>query len=134
MKHRQLIRMAPFLILSLIMLYTWGDILFTEYFATGRHIIALVLFLLNLLLYFVRFNTAIIVTGIAILLSTFNLLAFFPDISSFSSYIKLGVKISFPPIEWRSLLLLILYFIFNTRFLMELYLDHKYGKDSRQDT
>ncbi|HVV02906.1 MAG TPA: hypothetical protein VHC96_01735 [Puia sp.] len=134
MKHKQLIRMTPYFIWVLLMLYTWGEILFTEYFFASRHIMALVLFLLNLVLYFVRFNIGVIVTGIAILLGTFNLLALFPDISSFSFYIKLRASISFPPIDWRSLLLLILYLMINVRFLIGLYMDHKYGKVGRQDT
>jgi hypothetical protein len=126
MKVNKLSRLIPFLIWSIVMGYTWVTILATEYFATARHIIALSIFFLNLILYFIRFNAAVILTGIALLLATFNLLAFFPDIVSTSYFIRLGaIEITAPAIQWKSLFLLLLYVIVNAKFLIGLYSNYR---------
>ncbi len=129
MKQISILRVTPFLILSIILAYTWYIILTTEYFSTIRHIIALVLFLGNLLLYFFRFRYAVLLTGAILILATFNLLAFFPDIMSTSYFIKIGsVEIATPSIQWKPLLLLVFYCIVNFNFLINLYLDFKEKK------
>ena len=126
MKGKLIARVIPFLILGIILVRTWYIIMTTEYYATSRHIIALIFFLGNLILYFFRFQYAILLTGIILILATFNLLVFFPDIAATSYFIKFGSReIGTPGIQWKILLLLIVYLIVNFDFFIELYLDFK---------
>jgi hypothetical protein len=107
----------------------WYVIIATEYCATLRHKTGLVLCLINLIVYFFRFKWGIFLTGGMLILSTLNFLAFFPDIASSSFFIKIGGKrFETPSIQGKSLLLLINYFIFNTRYLIDLYSDYKHTK------
>lgn len=117
MKFR-LIRIIPFVIVYIIMTFTWVNILTTAYFATFRHQIALVLVCLNLILFFFNYKYAILFTGLILLLATFNLLAFFPSIESSAYFIRFGSKeIYAPSIQPRSFLLLILYLAINIKYL-----------------
>jgi len=126
MKGKLIVRIIPLLILGIILVYTWYTILTTEYYATVRHILALVLFAGNLILYFFRFRYAVLLTGVILILGTFNLLAFFPDITSTSFFVKIrDVEIATPSIQWKPLLLLIFYCTVNFNFLVNLYLDYR---------
>lgn len=130
---KQLARVSPFLIVGVILVYTWYIILTTEYFATTRHIIALVLWGINGLLYFLRFRYAIILTGVILILATFNLLAFFPEIAYSSYFVTIGgIKISTPNIQWWPLLILIFYCCVNYSFLIGLYTDYQERKRSKK--
>mgnify|MGYP001544669758 FL=1 len=117
MKSR-IIRIVPFAIVCVIMAFTWVNILTTEYFATLRHQVALVLVSLNLVLFFFNYKYAILFTGLILLLATFNLLAFFPSIESSAYFIRFGSKeVYAPSIQPRSLLLLLLYLGINFKYL-----------------
>jgi hypothetical protein len=123
-------RIMPFLILAVILGRTWYIIATTDYLAMMRHVFAIVFFAGNLLLYFIRWKYAILLTGVILVLATFNLLAFFPDVMFTAYFVKIGsVKIATPSIDWKSLLLLIFYCIVNGGFLFKLYIDKKRGKD-----
>ena len=120
------------MIVGIILIYTWYIILTTEYFATTRHIIALALWAINGLLYFLRFRYAVVLTGIILVLATFNLLAFFPDIVYTSYFVTIGrAKISTPSIQWQPLLILIFYCIVNYSFLIGLYDDYQDRRSKR---
>jgi hypothetical protein len=123
---KQAARVSPFLLTGIILIYTWYIILTTEYFATTRHVIALILFGINALLYFLRFRYAILLTGVILILATLNLLAFFPDITSTSYFVKIGnVEIGTPSIQWQPLLILIFYCIVNFSFFVDVYVEYK---------
>ena len=112
------IRIVPLAIVCVIMAFTWVNILTTDYFATLRHQVALVLVCLNLVLFFLNYKYSILFTGLILLLATFNLLAFFPSIESSAFFIRFGSKeIYAPSIQPRSLLLLLLYLGINFKYL-----------------
>jgi hypothetical protein len=124
MKNR-IIPSIPFLIISLIVLYTWFEIITTEYIATWRHYVALTLIAINAVLYFVRYKPAVLLTGLILILATFNLLSFFTIIQT-SGLTIMGV--STPEIQLKSLLLLVIYCVINFNILINWYLDMKEGK------
>ena len=117
----KLIRISPFIILCIIMAYTWINFLATDYISTLRHQVALAFMGINLALYFVNNKYAIVCTGLILLLATFNLLAFFPVITSYSYSISFGSKEFYAPaIQPGSLLLFIFYLIINARYVYRL--------------
>ena len=124
MKTR-IISAIPFLIISLVVLYTWFEIITTEYIATWRHYVALALVAINAVLYFVRYKPAVLLTGLILILATFNLLAFFTIIQT-SGLTIMGV--STPEIQLKSLLLLVIYCAINFNLLINWYLDMKEEK------
>jgi len=128
MKNK-IVRVIPFLTIIVIVAYTWFQILTTEYTAMWRHYVALVLILINAALYFWKYNQAIIVTGIILLLGTFNLLSFFTIIHT--SYFGFG-SVTTPEIQTGSLLLLAIYAVFNLTLLINWYLDFKEKKAENQ--
>jgi hypothetical protein len=120
MQTKKLLQLSPFLILSILMCNTWGTIAISHHFITPSHLFALGLFIINLIFYFFKFRIAIILTGIFIILSIFNVIALFPDIKSESYFIKIGGKeISTPMIEWSSFFLLVIYIIVNVRYIFK---------------
>lgn len=119
---KRIVSSIPFLIISLIVLYTWFQIITTEYIATWRHYVALALVVINVGLYFVRYKQAVLLTGIILILATVNLLSFFTIIQT-SGLTIMGV--STPEIQLKSLLLLVIYCAINFNLLMNWYLDMK---------
>ena len=114
----KLIRVIPIAVICVIMGFTWINILTTDYFATWRHQLALVLISVNLALFFLNYTYAILFTGIILILATFNLLAFFPTIESSAYFISFGSKeVYAPSIQGKSLLLLLLYLVLNFKYL-----------------
>src|SRR6266404_494728 len=73
---------GPFLLVCAIMLYCWGQFLFGIYVATWRHWVALGLVTATAVIYFLQYRLAVWVTGLILLLATFNLLSFFAVISA----------------------------------------------------
>lgn len=124
-KKYQLIHAIPFLILFLLVLYTWFIFLSTNYVATWRHYLLLVLVLINLILYYRWFNKAILTTGMILILFTFFLLPPFKEIES--AFINIG-PVSIPWIEYWSFLILIIYCSINYNLLIDMYLDLKEKK------
>jgi hypothetical protein len=106
------------------MLYTWFEITTTECIATWRHYTALALIGVNMMLYFLRYKQAILLTGAILILATFNLLSFFTIIQTF----YLGFwSLTTPGIQLKSLLLLVIYCLVNFNLLANWYLDIKEG-------
>ena len=66
MKTR-IISAIPFLIISFAVLYTWFEIITTEYIGTWRHYVALALVAINAVLYFVRYKPAVLLTGLILI-------------------------------------------------------------------
>jgi len=88
---------------------------------------------INLLLYLIRFKYGILATGILLLLATFDLLRLFPVVTTFNNFIQIGdFELHFPVIELESLLLTVLYFILNKRYLSSLYYEYKRSKHTKE--
>ncbi|MRG44198.1 hypothetical protein GFS24_03685 [Chitinophaga sp. SYP-B3965] len=100
------------------MTVTWIEIFPVAQYATIRHFIALALVILNLGLYFFSFRYAVLMTGVILLLATFDLAAFTNQVKSDAFYITIaGLEISTPFIQGWSLLILIIFLILNFKFL-----------------
>ena len=133
-KKRKLQLILSYLLIVIVLIYTWFLIITTDYYATQKHQIALILVLINLGVYFFKFDYGIVFTGILLLLATFNFIALFPDIVSSSYFIRIaGKEIATPTIQGKSLLLLIIYLVLDLRYLIELYSNYKYGKNNSDD-
>lgn len=119
MNRQKAIRLIPFFILWILQLITWFNILTGDYIATLRHKITLFLLIANLIGYFLNFKLSIILTGIILLLLTFNLLAVSFKIEATSFYLGIGkLELSTPYIQWWSFLLLILYLCINLKYVI----------------
>ncbi|MGF7232791.1 hypothetical protein [Arachidicoccus sp.] len=130
MNKKKFIQILPILILGGILIYTWFIIITTDYFATIKHQIGLGVFLAILAFYFLKFKYGIFFTGIYLLLASFNIIAIFPVIISSSYFVKVGgMEISTPPIQWKAVLLLILFLICTGRYLNNLYVGYKNKRD-----
>lgn len=115
-KFLKIIRTMPFLVLTVILIRTWYIFGSTEYAASTKHYAALALMIANLPLYFIRFRMALYFTGAILLFTTFNLLAFFPDIE----YSSFGIgPIHTPDLQFWALLLCILFWAINWSFLRQ---------------
>lgn len=126
MNRKKVIPIVPILILAGILSYTWFIIATTNFLATIKHIIGLGLFLAATVLYAFKFKYGIIFTGIFLILASFNVIAIFPAIKSSSYFVKIGeVEIATPFIQWKAVLLLILFFACTWRFLYDLYIKNK---------
>lgn len=130
MSKKAVIPIIPFIFLTAILIYTWFVIATTNYFATIKHHIGLGLFLMVALVYAFSFKYGIIFTGIFLILASFNVLAIFPFTISSSYFIKIkDVEIATPSIQWKAVLLLILYIVCVWRFLNDLYIKYKNKRD-----
>lgn len=125
------VRFIPFLIVCLILSYTWFIILNTEYQATLKHQIALSIAVVNLIVYIFHFNYGLILTGLLLLLATFNAIGMFPDIVYTSFFMKIaGKEIESPAIQGKSFLLLILYFALSWGHWSDQYRSYKSSKNN----
>ena len=130
---KSILRVAPFLTIFVIMLFAWYEIATTEYTASAKNYMALILVITNGVLYWLRYKQAILFTGVILVLATFNWLSFFTVTQS--SYIGINIgsrQINTPEIQWKSLLLLTIYCAINLGFLIEWYLDIKEKKVNRR--
>lgn len=126
MKKKEMFQSLPMIVITIVIIYTWFNILTTDYFATLKHQIALALFLINIGLYFIKFKYAIFLSGIFLLLASFNLLAIWPDIISSSYFMKIGDKeISTPEIQWNTFFILLLYLFCNATYIIDSYVEMK---------
>ena len=125
----KIIRIIPFLTILLIVLYTWVEIIAAEHIATWRHYVALALVLVNAALYFVRYKQALLLTGIILVLAAFNLMAFFPAITTYGLIIA---GVNSPEMQMFPLLVLIVYVVINFNFLVDWRLDWKEEKARRK--
>lgn len=119
---KKIIGLIPFLIICGIVIYTWVEFISTDYVATWRHYLALIAVAINAALYFVQYKKALLITGLILLLATFNLISFFNDIQTW--VFGIGPIRTFP-LQLNSLLLLIIYCLANFNFLINWYLDKK---------
>ncbi len=119
---KKLLLILPYLLLAGIVIYAWVLFIKGIYSPEWRHWAALILVVLNGVLYLRWIKQAVVFTGVVLMVATINLLAFFPAISSWS--VGIGA-VHTPGIQPGSLLLLVVYTIINGRYLVNLYLDRK---------
>lgn len=120
MKRKEIFQGLPMIVIAVVIIYTWFNILTTDYFATLKHQFALALFLVNVGLYLINFKYAVYLSGFFLLLASFNLLAIWPNIISSSYFIKIGGKeISTPEIQWNTFFILLLYLFCNATYLID---------------
>lgn len=125
MKNK-IISVIPFFIVSLITLYTWFEIISTDYTATIKNYITLILIIMNGGGYFVRYKFSILLTGLILILAIFNLLSFYTVTQTSSVGINLGnIQIRTPEIQLWSLLILLLYSIINFNLVIDWYANIK---------
>lgn len=121
------IRYMPFLIISIIHFYTWIRIVFTDNDATSKHVVALLLICTNLFLYIKKMSYGLLATAIILLLSSLSLIDIYTNTIVSSYFIKIGrIELSTPNVQWRSVLILLLYFILNINYWIDAYADFKY--------
>lgn len=125
-KRQKLLSLLPFITLCIIMLYTCVEILLTEYAASWRHYLAMILLFSNGILYFKRYRMSVVFTGIILLLTTFDLLAFFSVVKTYYWSVNIaGMSISTPGVQIVPLVILIIYSCVNFNLLIDCYIDYK---------
>jgi hypothetical protein len=130
---KRILSLIPFLIISFIILYTWAEIFKTNYTATFKHYVTLLLIMTNGVCYLVKYKLGIILTAIILILATFNLLSFYTVTQTSSLGINLGNReIKTPEIQLSSLFLLLLYCVINFNSLVKWYLDKKDNKEEKK--
>ena len=120
-KYR-ILQITPFIIMFCIVANTWVIFLSTEYEASWKHYLLLAFILINGILYSRKWKLAVLLTGFLLICCTFYLLPPFLQVES--AFIHIG-PIPIPWIEYWSFLILLIYFIINFNYLIELYLDFK---------
>lgn len=114
--QRRLIGLLPFLVLCSMTAYTVYFILDQNTVPLLRHISGFVLIAANAILYFFSFRYGRRFTGIILILATFNLAAFSPEIQWDSFGLRFGnFMLSTPGIQWQSFALLLFYLLANSR-------------------
>lgn len=120
MSIRKIFGISVFVLIVCFLVYTWSIIHLESRYISSKHIFASVLVVLNGLVYFMNFKWGLRVTAFVLLGAFFNLLAFFPDISSRAFYLKVGnTEISTPSFQWKFLLLFIVHLVANWEGIIE---------------
>lgn len=102
---QKFISLIPFFIMCGCLAESWVYFL-SGYSPSPKHYVTLGLVILNGALYFIRFRTAIWITGAILLFGIANVVSFYYGTDTFSI-------MSSPPIETRSFLILIVYGIID---------------------
>jgi hypothetical protein len=127
------VRMIPYIIVCIMLSYTWYIILSTEYQATWKHYVALGIVVVNFVAYLMRFNFGLAITGALLLLATFNAVGLLPDIVYTSYSIRIaGKEMESPSIQGKSFLLFLLYLILNWSYWTGQYKVYKSSKMDRE--
>ena len=130
MTKQKILLLIPLTIISGLLIYSWTTILLTDIIATWQHYLALGLYAVLVFLYFKSFTKTLIATGLYLLLATFNVFSITPGISE--SWFKI-FGIETPHFQPLSLGILILYFILNFDTLVNIYLDYKETKQTKEN-
>ncbi len=120
MSRSKIVALIPFFGLLVPILYCWHELWANDYIPFFKHIAAIVLILINAIVYLLSFKKGIWMTGLVLLLASFSLIAITTEITESSFFIKMGsLKISFPTINYLSLFLVVLYCVINRREVKE---------------
>jgi hypothetical protein len=121
MFDKKVVRFIPFFILLICILYTCIFIFVNHFAFTSRQKFALILFGANIVAYLRNLKLGVIVTGLIFILATFDLIVLLPFRIYSSYYINFGDRrISTPNIQAISLLLTIIYLIFDYKLLIDI--------------
>jgi hypothetical protein len=127
MRKQKILMLVPLAIVLGFLIHCWTNALLNTFIPNWRHYIGIVLFVPLLILFFKDLCKAIIGLGVYLLLTTFNLVAITPAITT--SWINFGSSgLTTPPVQLLSLGLFILYFIMNLDSLINIQLDYKKAK------
>lgn len=119
-KREHVLLLIPYLALWIKTLPAWITFCTTEYVATWEHLLALVLLLINLVLYYWRFRVGVMMTGGILLLTSFHLLTFgFIRSRTSVSITWMGKTGETPPIEAVAFLLLLLWIIIHLVYALK---------------
>jgi hypothetical protein len=130
MSKKKILFLIPFLLVLGLLLYCWAIILTGDVLATWRHYVGLFLFIPLIFLFFKSFKITAVVTGLYLLLATFNLLAVTPSITT--SWINIGSNgLQTPPVQLGSLGILVLYFVLNMDTLIDIQLDYREARERK---
>ena len=129
MSKNKILLIIPLLVITTLIISCWFNIFSDKVLANWRHYIALGLFLILMIFYFVSFKLAVIGTGFYLLLATANILSISAEIKT--SWIRIG-SLETPPINLLSFGLLILYLLLNTNTLIDFYIAYKENKEKGQ--
>jgi len=132
---RKLLLISPYLLVTGITINTWIQFIRGNYIPQWQHWAALVLVVLNGVLYMRSIKRGFLFTGIILILATINLLAFFPAISwmfwgsggSNNAIYNLGIQPS-------SLLFFIIYTVANGNYLADLYVNRKEARANKKSS
>ena len=111
----------PLLVITVLNIHCWTVILTTNILATWRQYLGLLLFLVLIAVFFKNRSTAIVGTGVYLLLATFNIVAITPEIKV--GWFAIG-PVSTPPLQMLSLIIFAGYFVLNLDALIAMRLDY----------
>lgn len=124
---KNILRLSPLVVVFGILSYTWYTILTTDCFATTKHYVALMLFMVCINLCFINFNAALILAGIFLFLASFNIIAIFPEIKSSSYFVRIGSQeFATPSIQWATFAIFLCYMIINISYFVNMGNPNKY--------
>ena len=98
MSKKKILILLPILIIACFLVYTWAKIASTDSAATWKHYLGLGGFFVLVFLFFRNLDWAIMVTGIFLVVGTFNALAITVDIDTF--WMRIG-SLTTPPVQLK---------------------------------
>lgn len=133
MDKKKFIRIIPFLIAALLVVYCWCELVFKTTFAPDyRHWSALIAVLVIAVVYFKNFKWGIMLTMLFLVLASFSVMALDSNHYSVAYFFQIGDKeVSTPDLQSKAILLLILFFILNGGFLMDMWADRALRKEQK---
>ncbi len=118
MNWKKILSISPFLIIGIIISSTWMNILLYDEPYSWKIIVGVTIFVINFILYFLRFNWGIVFTGVYLLCIIFGAAAITYEIHYESWGIGIGnINLSTPKMDVRFLLLFGYYIIINYNIL-----------------
>ncbi|WP_431209625.1 hypothetical protein ACQ86N_26190 [Puia sp. P3] len=122
---KKFVYLVPFLIVAAVCVYT--SILFMkgEYLANWKHYVAIALVVVNGVLYCFNRRVAVLTTGLILFAATFDLVELYAETNTVAMRI---FGRSTPDIEWKSLLVLLLWGGLNLDYFIEWRLDVREAK------
>lgn len=118
MKTKFTLSIIPFAIIFTLISITWITLIYNNLNPTYKHLLAVILVILNLIAYLKNYLIALGITGIIILLGVFSLISFNVELISNSFTLKIGSLIlRTPQLNKYSVLILIIYIIINRNIL-----------------
>lgn len=119
MDYKKLLRLIPFLVLLVFVVFAWMKILTVTHVARIRHLISGGLVLVNIVVYLFNFRIGILLTGITLLLASFNFAIITANYTTVRYWVGFGdARLTLPTIQPWGLLLFVLFLVLNVRYLL----------------